>query len=181
MPNLMATKTQPNLIGSDSSEWLWGNESANRIWGYGGNDNIYGGYGDDTLFGGDGNDVVRGAADDDILVGGRGADILTGGTQEDRFVFQFSDGPYKDVIRDFTLDSDTLVLEENLFVTDSRIANLDGDRVKDTVLTLNNGGTIWVLGVSKQQNWDVGGGNVEAIPTGDPLFAAPSVDDTFLF
>lgn len=169
-----------NLWGTDIADWLWGDGGQNKIWGNGGNDNVYGGYGDDTLFGGDGNDVVRGAADADILVGGRGSDILTGGTQADRFVFQSGDSEYRDVIRDFA-NEDTLVLEAGLTVTDSLITRLDGDRVKDTLLTLSDGGTIWLLGVNKEQDWSVGGDNVEAIASDDPLFDLPAPDDPLIF
>ncbi|MFT7593047.1 MAG: Ca2+-binding RTX toxin-like protein [Paracoccaceae bacterium] len=117
--------------------------SANEVFlGGKGNDKIFGNSGDDRLLGGVGEDVIDGGRDDDLLVGGKNADI---------FLFRNKYG--KDVIRDFTDNSDTLKLDDRLWDGEltkkqvlKKFASIDdGDLVLDFgrhELTLNNFDTI---------------------------------------
>ncbi|MEI6830738.1 MAG: DUF5801 repeats-in-toxin domain-containing protein, partial [Synechococcaceae cyanobacterium ELA445] len=93
--------------GNDTIDGGAGNDA---IFGQGGNDNIFGGSGNDRIDGGSGNDVIR---------GGTGVDTLTGGTGNDQFVFFKGEGSNDaataeiDVITDFTINTDTIVINGN--------------------------------------------------------------------
>ncbi|WP_272942224.1 S8 family serine peptidase [Candidatus Regiella insecticola] len=89
------TITQPNnirkVVTGDFNDILTGNELNNIL---------VGGRGDDRLFGEGGHDV---------LIGSQGNDILTGGGGNDDFVIDRVAGD-KDIITDFTVGQDKLVL-----------------------------------------------------------------------
>lgn len=92
---------------------------------------MFGGSGDDALFGGGGKDVLRGGTGDDILHGGDGAD---------KFVFDSG----QDVIRDFTDDVDTIVIDRAL---------VNGSRDIDDVMArgkIINGNAVFDLDGSHQ-------------------------------
>lgn len=109
-----------NLLGSSFDDILTGNAAANIIQGGKGNDTLDGKSGADNLFGGTGNDVLMGGEGNDILTGGLGKDTLTGGTGTDRFVFDSTlGGDNVDIITDFTVGEDLLLLSNNIFFSEA--------------------------------------------------------------
>lgn len=115
------------------------------------------------LYGQLGADVLRGADGLDVIDGGAGADVMTGGKDGDYFLFRIADGKSRDTVRDFTLETDQLVLEGGLTVIGASVKHMDFDGVKDTVLTLSNGGSIVLLGVNGSQDWSAAGPNVTTL------------------
>jgi serralysin len=89
------------LIGSAFADDLRGDAGNNGIWGGAGNDTLHGRSGNDTLTGGDGNDT------------------LVGGAGNDAFVFSsaFSATTNVDTVADFSVASDTMHLDNNVFTT----------------------------------------------------------------
>ena len=101
----------------------------------------------DELRGGDGNDTLIGGGGRDKLYGGTGNDLLTGGAGADRFVFGAQSG--KDVITDFSISNDLLLIPKGL-----NGINKPGDVLKhavqkgaDVVIDLGGGNTIKLKGV----------------------------------
>lgn len=96
------------IIGSDFDDALTGNAAANTM---------SGGSGNDALAGGAGNDTLKGESGDDVLVGGNGNDILSGNSGKDQFVFNFAPNAASnlDLITDFSVVDDTIVLENAIF------------------------------------------------------------------
>ncbi|MEE1658161.1 calcium-binding protein [Microvirga sp. CF3062] len=92
-------------LGNDS---LDGGSGADAMTGGGGNDRLYGSFGDDALNGGSGNDRLYGQS---------GADILRSGSGLDVFVYHGIPNGSADVdtIRDFSVASDTFLLNNNAF------------------------------------------------------------------
>lgn len=88
------------------------NTGADRDLAYGGlgNDTILGGAGQDWLRGGSDDDVINGEQDSDQIEGGWGNDTLTGGAGADVFVFAVDGRDWGDVITDFQVGTDKLVL-----------------------------------------------------------------------
>lgn len=126
-----------NLDGTGNSlnNVITGNTGRNTLQGLGGNDTLLGNGGVDILQGGDGNDV---------LMGGRGNDVLVGGSGADSFVYDsgkaFKKGAFGvDVIRDFQVGIDKIVLDQSTFgnitlndiaiVADDSIAASSGARI----------------------------------------------------
>ncbi|MEO0343126.1 MAG: calcium-binding protein [Pseudomonadota bacterium] len=83
-----------------------------------GNDFLMSGSGDDVLRGGTGNDMLMAGSGDDRLVGGQGDDYLIAGLGNDRMIggegsdtFEINTGlSGRNVIKDFKVDEDTLLL-----------------------------------------------------------------------
>ncbi|MFW8594923.1 calcium-binding protein [Cribrihabitans neustonicus] len=112
-----------------------------------GRDKIIGDGYDNRLDGGAGNDRLTGGGGDDTLIGGRGRDTLIGGAGNDEFVF--SSGFGRDVIRDFTVGEDAIILD-GLSEDNLSTRNASGDLQIDT-----GSGVITVL--------DVGGADLSDI------------------
>jgi len=114
--NLTLEGTATNGTGNTLDNIVIGNNAANILEGLAGND---------RLLGNNGDDVLRGGAGNDTLDGGRGKDIMTGGDGADRFLFDIN-APYnqaaigKDVIKDFTVGVDRIVLDQTTFGPISR-------------------------------------------------------------
>jgi len=89
-----------HLQGSEFEDTLAGDAQANTIWGNAGHDSLAGGGGDDLLLGGDGADWLEGQAGNDLLQGDEGRDC---------FVFRPNGG--RDVILDYDVDQDCLLLD----------------------------------------------------------------------
>lgn len=143
------------LIGTAGEDVLLGGNGKDTIRAGGGADVLYGDNGDDSLFGEAGIDSLFGGSGNDMLDGGLGNDLLTGGAGRDTFVFGASSGA--DRILDFARGQDRLLLIEGVAVLGQSQRDLNGDGLADTLLTLNNGGTIELLGVSNLSNFDLFG------------------------
>ncbi|HYC02364.1 MAG TPA: putative Ig domain-containing protein [Azospirillaceae bacterium] len=158
------------LTGGNGAETLTGSAIAHDVisglngddtlLGLAGNDKLLGGNGVDRLRGGDGNDVLDGGRGDDWLDGGRGTDTMSGGLGADIFeigllVEGVSVNTGIDRITDFQRGTDRIRLMDGVQVTAINAnANLDNDGIADTVLSLNNGGVVQLLGVSGVGNPD---------------------------
>lgn len=97
--------------GNSLKNTLIGNNSANVLEGQAG---------DDSLLGQGGADVLRGGLGNDKLTGGRGADVMTGGEGADAFIFDIGSSYRqaamgKDIIRDFVVGVDQIVLDQTTF------------------------------------------------------------------
>ncbi|WP_310467051.1 calcium-binding protein [Sphingomonas sp.] len=81
------------------------------------NNSIAGNSGSNILNGGAGNDSLNGGAGADQLYGGPGHDSLTGGTGADRFIFNatLNAATNLDIILDFSVVDDTIVLDQTIF------------------------------------------------------------------
>ena len=105
-------------------------------------DELIGTSGVDHINGGRGNDIIKGAAGNDLLVGGQG---------NDTFVFGYGDG--QDVIRDFKVGADHIILNG----VDMSTVYFTHDNVLNT--TIHYGAdTITVLGVNDDNFHDFFGG-----------------------
>lgn len=110
------------LDGHDASN-LFGNDGADRMIGNSGNDRLYGGDGNDTLNGGGGADRLRGDEGFDYLVGGAGTDWFIFGVGDDR-----------DRFADYTVGTDKLFLEDELWG-----GGLTAEEVVSTYGVIENG------------------------------------------
>ena len=133
--------------GNSGDNDLTGTADADEIYGLGGNDTISGLGGNDELYGGDGNDR---------LTGGAGNDTLTGGDGDDTFAYG-SRTFGTDVIADFEDGTDKLDFENSrLSRSNLTITEVDGN----AVVTVSNGNTITLNGISKSELEDNFGENI---------------------
>ena len=103
--------------------------------------------GNSTLFfGSSGSDVYSTGQGDDVLRGGAGDDVLLGGAGNDWFIFEAGDG--NDVIEDFIVGEDRLILEGDLTVTALAEQDYGKDGAVDTLISLSSGDSITLEGVS---------------------------------
>jgi Ca2+-binding RTX toxin-like protein len=116
-----------------------GNELNNTLIGNRANNTLNGLAGNDTLSGGDGVDILNGGDGNDQLVGGKGNDLLVGGAGADRFLFDsgrsFRRSDFGvDTIRDFTVGTDKIVLDQTTFgnITPNDIAIVANDSIAAT-------------------------------------------------
>lgn len=110
---------------------LYGGPGHDLIYGHGGNDRLFGGTEDDRLVGGEGDDLLRGSL---------GYDILTGDEGSDSFVLAVSEGT--DIITDFEIEYDTLVLYTGITSDTISITQLDNNTAlsfADETLAILNG------------------------------------------
>jgi hypothetical protein len=96
------------------------------IFGNLGNDVVDGGDGNDAVFGGQNNDLIFGGDGDDWISGDQGFDTLIGGAGANGFVLA-SSGASQDVITDFVLGVDTLILPYGLTEMDVQTRNSEGN------------------------------------------------------
>ncbi|MFB2533385.1 calcium-binding protein [Paracoccus sp. p3-h83] len=89
-----------NVIGGSGSDRVVGNDLSNLLYGNAGNDSLAGAAGSDLLSGGLG---------DDQLLGGVGIDVMIGGAGADQFIFRAGHG--SDVIQDFQVNTDKIVID----------------------------------------------------------------------
>jgi VCBS repeat-containing protein len=125
---------------------LNGGSGEDRLYGSLGSDTLNGMSGHDYLFGGLGNDKLNGGDGVDELFGGLGDDMLTGGTGADLFHFGRAGG--SDTITDFNTNDDRIILDDDLAVIKSKVADVNHDGTKDLTLTFNQGTSVTLLGVS---------------------------------
>lgn len=152
------------LNGSNSArDTIDGLNGDDVIYGHGGDDKLFGQNGVDRLYGGDGADTLDGGRGDDWLEGGRGNDIMTGGLGADMFAIgQNANGVVvntgTDKITDFKVGTDHIRLQTGVALANSggiSYSDVDADNVVDTVLKLNNGGTVQLLGVGELPSAEV--------------------------
>lgn len=98
-----------SLIGGRGQDSLAGGAGDDKLDGGNSLDELFGGDGNDWLNGGNSHDYLEGGAGNDVLIGGKGADELYGGDGNDQFVF--SSGSSWDVIGDFDVSLDALLVE----------------------------------------------------------------------
>ncbi|WP_121628985.1 Ig-like domain-containing protein [Tropicibacter alexandrii] len=136
---------EPDGSGVNGSTQV-GTVAAETLTGSIGDDNLQGVAGNDTLLGGNGNDALDGGDGDDLVVGGFGNDDMTGGAGADSFVFALGEGD--DVIQDFALGTDVLVL--NGGQTIAGFSEVDTDLVVGvdaTLVEFGDGATVLLQGV----------------------------------
>ena len=153
---LFGTDKDDRINGFGGDDWITGGLGNDSIWGshgndllrgddensseggddmlYGGpgNDLIFGNVGNDRLFGGTEDDRILGEDGDDLIRGGLGYDILTGGEGADTFVLAPGEGT--DIITDFELEIDTIVLYGGITTETISLDPLNSD----TAISLNN-------------------------------------------
>lgn len=135
------------LHGGNGKDTLTGTEGEDYLNGGNGVDTLYGLGGHDLLVGGNGNDSLDGGTGNDALAGGHGGDWLTGGAGADLFVFGKGGG--EDMITDFEVGVDRLVLQDGIGVKNAFIADVDQDGEDDLVIAFTNGGgAVALLGVT---------------------------------
>jgi len=116
-------------------------------------DDVSGGADNDTLFGGAGNDTLDGDGGHDNIYGGTGNDVLSGGGGDDAFYFK--EGSGADIILDFGLGSDTLMLEGysgrfdsiSQILTSAQLTTQNG--AQGLLINLGEGDSIFLVGVDK--------------------------------
>lgn len=132
------------IFASGGADSVTGGDGADTLFGGSENDTITGGRGSDEIFGGSGDDWIHGNNSSDTLRAGTGDDMISGGAGADSFVFRAGHGD--DVVEDFNLADDTLVLNG----TDT--AFTDADSVAASASDTTIGGEVGLL-------IDTGGGN----------------------
>lgn len=135
------------LSGDDGDDEVWGDSGDDSINGGTGNDTLDGGGGDDRMGGGAGDDDLHGGAGSDTIAGGAGNDAMAGGTDADVFIVR--DGNGHDTISDFDVTEDRLAFdmaEITRFPDAQARMTQDG---ADTVFTFDNGDTLRLLNVSR--------------------------------
>ncbi len=133
-------------VGGSGNDSLIGSTGDDAIRGGTGDDFLKGAGGDDVLHGGAGNDRLVGGLGDDRLVGNTGDDTIFGGQGADKFVFSGNQNTGHDIIADFEVGVDRLVLTNGATITDiSEFGN------GHTLLTLSNGGTVVLRGVTPDE------------------------------
>lgn len=150
------------ISGGVGDDLLFGNRGSDVINGGDGKDVIHGARGQDVINGDGsplspnlGNDRLFGGAGNDQIDGGAGGnDRLTGGSGHDTFFFHFyqegSTGLVNlewgnDVITDFEVGTDHLVLDMGLKPVD--ILTYANDADGNAVITLNSGNTVTLIGI----------------------------------
>ena len=136
-----------NVNGSNYDDRITGNALNNRLNGFtgndvilsaAGNDVINGGIGNDHLNGGAGNDTIIGGDGTDRLLGGPGADVMAGGAGADFFYFNtaLSATTNRDIITDFNLVGDMIMLENAIFTQLTALGSLAPALFKNLTLGL---------------------------------------------
>lgn len=174
--NLTLTGTTAlNGTGNELDNTLTGNNSANVLDGQAGND---------VLLGLGGNDVLRGGVGNDTLTSGRGRDVMTGGGGADAFVFDIGSAYRqaaigKDIIRDFTVGQDTIVLDRttfgNISKADFEIVANNSDAALSSKLIVYSEGTGKLFFNQNGSNSGFGRGGYFATLQGTPELTASDI------
>jgi len=134
-----ADSTQDFLWNENTVTFL--NDLDNEVEGFSQSDDVINGLGgDDTLEGLSGDDTLRGDAGDDLLDGGQGDDIYTGGSGADQFVF--AEGAGIDVITDFEVGIDQILLGSSLSVDRVQLLETSADTL---VVTENSNELVGIV------------------------------------
>jgi Ca2+-binding RTX toxin-like protein len=140
----------------------------------GGDDVVLGAAGDDTLLGGGGDDALNGRGGADLIDGGAGENRLTGGAGPDVFRLRDTGGvPTRDILTDFTLGVDRIVLDALPGITTLEDA-LRRDTAEGLEFDLGAGRTLVLPGLTSAEVFDAT--DIEVIPgPAAPVAAAASV------
>jgi|GEM_PF-4758560 len=106
----------------------------------GGVDRVDGGKGDDLLRGGTATDILRGGEGNDILIGGADVDLLSGDQGSDHFVLVAGGG--NDIIEDFQVGTDMIVLADGLILADIAVMQGGGSNASNTLISLTGTGEV---------------------------------------
>lgn len=98
------------LDRGDGNDVLNSGAGTDFVFGDGGSDTLTGGASWDYLYGGTGVDTMTGNDGDDTFYGGPGGDTMTGGNGRDTFAFAGTDGGGIDLVTDFNVLTDRLML-----------------------------------------------------------------------
>jgi Ca2+-binding RTX toxin-like protein len=112
---LVGGEDADTLYGALGNDFLDGENGNDSLIGGDGNDAIYGSSGNDFLFGGNNNDILDGGDGSDTLSGFDGLDTLTGGDGIDFFTSFAPNATSQDMITDFQVGIDKLVLNQSVF------------------------------------------------------------------
>jgi peroxidase len=153
-----------DIYGDEGNDTVLAGGGADRVWGGIGNDNLNGEEGNDYVDGGDGNDTVKGATSDDFVFGGKGNDKLYGDAGKDyldggegndqiwgggsRDIFAFGYDSGSDIVQDFKKSEDRLDLSQLDFDTLAEVRAAAHRVGKDTILTLEDGDQVRLVGVN---------------------------------
>jgi Ca2+-binding RTX toxin-like protein len=108
--------------------------------------NLAGTDGQDLLIGSKKDDVIDGGAGSDTISGGEGKDVITTGTGWDTLLFAPASG--KDVVTDFEVGIDALVLNAGMTIAATLEIDTDKDNVADsTLVTFSTKDTVQLTGV----------------------------------
>jgi predicted extracellular nuclease len=145
--SVTGTSGEDLLTGGNGNDVLSGLDGHDGLWGGNGNDRLQGGAGNDYLVGDNGNDLLDGGAGRDVLAGGNGNDSLTGGADADLFVVGRGGG--NDLVTDFSTSLDWIFLDDGISVKSWKVADVNGDGLKDLSIAFSNGGgSLVLLGVT---------------------------------
>ena len=152
---IFAGNGKDTVTGTGGEDYLNGGNGVDKLYGLGGHDLLVGGNGSDSLFGGSGNDALAGGNGDDYLEGGSGADI-----------FVFGKGGGEDIVADFELGVDRLLLQDGIGVKNHFVADVDEDGTLDLVISFTKGGgAVALLGVTDFGAVDLAGpGDLSGYP-----------------
>ena len=153
--NVQGSNFGDRLEGTDGQNWLYGNGGDDVLSGRDGIDVLSGGLGADGLHGGLGDDWMYGNEGNDSLYGEAGNDWLQGGAGADQYVFNASVSG-KDVIADFDVTADHLVLAPNLNgnginTAAQALAHIHPGADGYAALDLGSGNTVTFQGVTAAQ------------------------------
>lgn len=161
------------IYAGSGNDTVNGGVGDDDLFGESGNDTMDGGDGEDEMLGGSGNDVMDGGEGSDRLNGGSGNDIMTGGEDgygggDDGYgttssavaiiaedgcggcigdEFVFTPGCGSDIITDFEVGIDELVLEDGLKIRTISERDVNSDGTMDTLVQFF-GGSVALLGVT---------------------------------
>ena len=159
--SLKGNSGNDTLEGADGDDYLHGGSGQDYLYGDLGNDTLIGGKNDDYLYGGEGDDLLQASSDrnifyggsgndtliggknDDYLDGGLGNDLLIGGKGRDTFALAANSGI--DLIVDFQINLDSIVLLDDFSNSDLTITQGTGDFSNDAILSLTNTDSILAI------------------------------------
>ena len=92
------------------------------------------------LRGGTATDILRGGEGNDILIGGADVDLLSGDQGSDHFVLVAGGG--NDIIEDFQVGTDMIVLADGLILADIAVTEGGGSNASNTLISLTGTGEV---------------------------------------
>jgi len=144
-----------------------------------GADTLMGTSGEDHLYGGNGNDLLLGGSGHDWLQGDRGDDVLTGDSGRDTFVFTNSGG--HDVITDFEVTRDRLLILDGGSVKKITSSDFNGDGIADLKIGFSYGGSVTLLGIASAAGITIDSGPAASVSSADSAWShafRPGILDT---